>query len=91
MEILNTTFIQNKAENFSEFTLSGMGGGIYYTCGTAWQCELSIQEENFFLENEADNSGGAIMWDELEPVFDFTSNYTDNFAWLYGNDVACFA
>ena len=31
------------------------------------------------------------MWDELEPNFDWNDQYIGNVAWLYGNNIACFA
>jgi hypothetical protein len=44
-----------------------------------------------FKNNHADNSGGGIKWDDLEPDFDNTTSYENNFAFLYGDDIACFA
>jgi hypothetical protein len=34
MILSNTTFINNKVYNNSNFSVSGYGGAIYYTCTT---------------------------------------------------------
>ena len=67
----------------------GEGGGIYYSCDTTTSCKL-IANTNTFQNNYADNAGGAIKWDPLEPTFS-TNTYKNNSAYLYGNDVASFA
>jgi hypothetical protein len=47
--------------------------------------------KNKFTNNYADNSGGAIKWDDLEPEIAFFSvTYINNIAKLYGNDIASF-
>jgi len=45
--------------------------------------------DSFFELNYAENSGGAINWDPLEPSFEGNS-YSNNTATLYGNDIASF-
>jgi hypothetical protein len=58
---------------------------------TAGECNVVIKNSNLFTLNYADNSGGGIKWDDLEPDFDTTNTYSNNFATLYGDDIACFA
>jgi hypothetical protein len=67
MSILNNSFINNKVYNDSTATTSGYGGGIYYTCLTSGKCNVIIKNSNIFSNNQADNSGGGIKWDDLEP------------------------
>ena len=47
--------------------------------------------KNIFKENKAENAGGGIKWDDVEPEFLDEVNYANNTATLYGNDIACFA
>ena len=51
MQILSSTFSNNRAYNDSEFILSGVGGAIYYTCDSAWLCQLDIMGGNVFESN----------------------------------------
>ena len=44
-----------------------------------------------FNKNYAENAGGAIKWDNLEPIIQDAIRYENNSATLYGNDIACFA
>jgi len=87
MKILNTLFEWNKAENNTEMDSSGLGGGLYYTCTAIYDCLVVIHEVNSFVDNYADYAGGGIKWDDLEPDFDNTTIYLDNYAELYGDDV----
>jgi hypothetical protein len=63
----DTTFTNNKVYNNTNLTKSGLGGGLYYTCGPAFLCEMTMSGNNYFSKNYADNSGGGIKWDDLEP------------------------
>ena len=87
MNIENNQFISNKALNSS--SEKGEGGGLYYSCDTTTKCKV-IANTNTFINNYADNAGGAIKWNPLEPSFSMNT-YKNNIAYLYGNDVACFA
>ena len=91
MLIQNTKFISNIVENDTSLTTSGYGGGLYYTCQSTNLCEINITANNNFTSNYAANSGGGIKWDDLEPNFDSSNYYMDNFAYLYGDNIACFA
>mmetsp|Transcript_30377 Transcript_30377/g.22549 ORF Transcript_30377/g.22549 Transcript_30377/m.22549 type:complete len:135 (+) Transcript_30377:164-568(+) len=35
--------------------------------------------------------GGAIRWDELEPIFDENNSFSGNLASIYGNNIASFS
>jgi len=48
-------------------TASGSGGAIYYTCTTNYDCDVTITDDNIFKDNSAENAGGAIKCDDLEP------------------------
>ena len=43
-----------------------------------------------FTNNSADNVGGGINWDTVEPNFDTSTTYINNSAKNYGNNIACF-
>jgi len=91
MSITGTRFEGNSVYNHSDWTISGYGGGLYYTCTSGYLCEVSIQDSNEFFDNYAANAGGGIKWDDLEPDFDGSNNFTDNFAELYGDDIGSFS
>jgi hypothetical protein len=46
--INNNKFFDNNALNNSDFAKSGMGGGLYYTCGLAYLCKLTVAGDNYF-------------------------------------------
>jgi hypothetical protein len=73
MEITSSTFLENKVLNNSNFEISGDGGAIYYPCDSTYKCNVTIRNNNIFKYNYADNSGGAIKWNDLEPN-DVTEN-----------------
>ena len=91
MQIIGSTFSNNEALNSSEVTPSGIGGGIYYTTTPEYLSYLAMPETNTFTGNYADDSGGAVNWDELEPEDITTNDFRNNNAGLYGDDIACFA
>ena len=91
MLIQNTSFKSNVVNNDSTLTSSGLGGAIYYTCDNSYLCQVNITNYNSFVDNYAANSGGAIKWDDLEPIFDESNQYINNYAALYGNNIASFA
>lgn len=43
------------------------GGGLYLACPSPYNCELYMRDWNNFTENTADESGGAIYWEDVEP------------------------
>ena len=47
-------------------------------------------ENLYFYNNTADIKGGAIYWDELEPIMKNIS-YKNNSAGKYGDNIACFS
>mmetsp|Transcript_29316 Transcript_29316/g.28479 ORF Transcript_29316/g.28479 Transcript_29316/m.28479 type:complete len:103 (-) Transcript_29316:1618-1926(-) len=89
MRIVGTTFKKNSATNKTDGT-EGKGGGIYYICAT-YSCILDMTGGNVFKNNHADNAGGGIKWDDLEPNFVTSNSFDGNDAYLYGDDIACFA
>jgi hypothetical protein len=44
-----------------------------------------------FSNNSAANAGGAVKWDDLEPLNIMSNIFSSNKAGLYGNNVASFA
>jgi hypothetical protein len=50
-----------------------------------------MEGNNRFINNSADNSGGGIKWDDLEPSFINDVFYSGNSATLYGDNIASFA
>ena len=50
-----------------------------------------MSNQNQFILNYADNAGGAIKWDEVEPNFEDNTTFSKNNAGLYGNNIASFA
>ena len=91
MSILNSSFINNIAFNDTTLSTSGYGGGLYYTCLSSFLCTVGVSASNIFNNNYAANSGGGIKWDDLEPEFDSTNIFVNNVAYLYGDNIACFA
>jgi hypothetical protein len=90
VEIKDCSFINNKALNDSNYAISGNGGGLYYTCNSGFKCQVLMNGINNFKKNHADNSGGGIKWDELEPVFTLLK-FEDNYAVLYADNIGSFA
>jgi hypothetical protein len=86
--IESSIFSSNKAYNYSMFPKSGLGGGLYYTCGPAFYCNVEMQGSNQFSDNIADNAGGGIKWDDLEPKIYQSISFSRNYAKLYGSDIA---
>lgn len=54
---------------------TGAGGGLYYTCDLTYNCKLLMMGINNFTNNYADNTGGAIKWDMVEPNITSTIYY----------------
>ncbi|CDW87056.1 UNKNOWN [Stylonychia lemnae] len=95
MLISNTKFKNNRAINSTAenyFKYHGSGGAIYYECkDTNDNCELSINDNTQFLNNQATRQGGAIHWESLEPKISSDVQFKNNYAVQYGNDLSCFA
>ena len=52
---------------------------------------FKIAGKNYFINNQATLQGGAIYWDELEPIFtEQTAIFDKNSVGYYGNNIACF-
>jgi hypothetical protein len=84
--------INNYATYLTTDTSSGIGGGLYYTCtSSTFNCNVTIEDENYFEYNTAENSGGGMQWDNVEPNFDTTNVFDNNIATLYADNIACFA
>jgi hypothetical protein len=69
MVLRNLTFKNNTAFNNTNNPLSGLGGGIHYTCSSSFKCNVLLSNTKCIF-NYADNSGGCIKWDDVEPVFE---------------------
>ena len=60
----------NSATNYSYASIDGYGGGLYFTCSSAdYLCLVIMNGKNEFKENKAENAGGGIKWDDIEPKF----------------------
>eukprot|EP00347_Sterkiella_histriomuscorum_P017716 403348268 len=93
MTIANTKFNNSKASNSTLDTETyGIGGAIYYTCNEYnLNCQLNINNKSSFQNCSAEVKGGGIFWDVLEPKSSTDLTFKNNYAYLYGNDKACFA
>ena len=69
IRLIENLFLKNKALNNSEISSSGNGGAIYYICTLQIVCTLKVIGKNKFISNFAQNSGGAIKWDDIQPIF----------------------
>ena len=52
---------------------------------------MNFSGNNSFTNNYADNSGGAVKWDDVEPFNVEDGFFKNNSAYLYGNNIASFA
>ena len=60
----------NSATNYSYAQIEGYGGGFYFTCSSAdYRCKVIMNGNNIFKENRAENAGGGIKWNDIEPEF----------------------
>eukprot|EP00347_Sterkiella_histriomuscorum_P024040 403332515 len=84
--ILNNTKIVNSIAN-------QYGGGMYYTCPAPFDCTVELDRINYFEQNYAGISGGAIYWQDIEPIYLNKSQlvYKNNLAKIYGPNIGCFA
>lgn len=67
MLLRDVTFNNNMAINATSIDKSGHGGGLYYSCGAQLKCYVLFRGSNRYTNNRAENSGGAVQWDDLEP------------------------
>ena len=52
---------------------------------------MYFEGKNSFTNNYAENSGGAVKWDDVEPWRVEDSHFDNNSAYLYGDDIGSFA
>ncbi|CDW85156.1 UNKNOWN [Stylonychia lemnae] len=98
MIIKNCAFERNKVyysnmQTYNYQDYLGSGGAVYFTCNSdLLNCKLTISGVNTFKDNYAQIQGGAIYWDELEPIFQQENiNFINNSADQYGDDIASIA
>ena len=91
--IENCTFKNNTVVSDIELDpMSGKGAAMNYLCKSKYfYCSAYIINNNLFQDNFAINAGGAINWEEVEPHFDSSNIFLNNYAGHYGNDIASFA
>ena len=77
--LASSRFINNEAEKD--------GGSLYLSCSSA-NCEFYVSNNTFTI-NRANNSGGAIKWNDVRPYNLSNNIFVDNSA-LYGNDIASY-
>lgn len=53
----------NRTSNKQE---SGLGGALHFNC-EGYSCLARFEGLNIFESNFAENAGGAIKWDDIEP------------------------
>ncbi|CDW80304.1 UNKNOWN [Stylonychia lemnae] len=94
VQIISSRFQMNYALNGYSSTLKkqGSGGAIYYTCSSTFEnCKLNLTGSNIFEENQAQIQGGAIYWDQIQPIIqENMTQFTQNRANQYGDNIACF-
>ncbi|CDW74982.1 UNKNOWN [Stylonychia lemnae] len=93
--ITSSIFQSNKAylNAKSKLEYQGSGGAIFYTCNSdTLNCQLQFAGTNNFKSNQARIQGGAIFWDQLEPVFNQNNLvFSQNQATQYGNDIGSYS
>eukprot|EP00347_Sterkiella_histriomuscorum_P017660 403348489 len=91
MNIENLT-VQNS--KFLDSSSPKEGGAIYFQCDylTGTTCILQANEEVQFINNSAGISGGALFWNDVEPVYNISNlKFLNNKALIYGDNVGSFA
>ncbi|CDW73676.1 UNKNOWN [Stylonychia lemnae] len=101
LNISNNNFTNNQALLYQDQTSQsqkllqkGLGGAINLDCqnekmNLTRNCKIYISNKNIFLNNEASNDGGAIIWTSNRFIDDNSNIYTNNKA-PYAKDVASF-
>ncbi|CDW84065.1 UNKNOWN [Stylonychia lemnae] len=79
--------------SFNRITNQGSGGAIYYTCNSqSLNCIMKFIGSLIFESNKADLQGGAIFWDQLEPITNQSQiSFINNKAHYYGDNLACYS
>eukprot|EP00347_Sterkiella_histriomuscorum_P003561 403363820 len=67
----------------------GNGGAINHYCSQANNCQNIRIQNNQFKQNLAENSGGAIKWNLIQPIIQ-NNIFSDNKGLQYANDYASF-
>eukprot|EP00347_Sterkiella_histriomuscorum_P023840 403333206 len=90
--------IENLAISNTKFLGSSSpkeGGAIYFQCDdymSDTSCILKALEGVQFINNSAGISGGAIFWNDIEPLFNISNlKFSNNKALIYGDNVGSFA
>ncbi|TNV88142.1 hypothetical protein FGO68_gene675 [Halteria grandinella] len=81
LEVIRTKFDSNVAQK--------NGGGVYFSCGDHYQCDLILQDSEF-SNNHAGVEGGAMKWTYYEPQYR-NLTYKNNTAKIYGDKIASVA
>ena len=85
MTISTGSFYNNTAEQ--------KGGGIYFGCVEYYtknlECKLNITSV-LFDSNKGKVLGGAIHWEDLEPILADSNEFVNNTSNSYGDDISCF-
>jgi hypothetical protein len=84
----SNNFTANNATGTTLDSSTGHGGAMQLTC-SAKDCVVNMTL-NTFNGNEAHSNGGAVNWDDVEPLTITNNDYVNNSA-AYGPDYACFA
>ena len=78
---------------FHNNTAEEKGGGIYFGCVSFYEqkieCKLQIKS-TLFDSNKGKVLGGAIHWEDLEPIVDVSNEFVNNTSNSYGDDISCF-
>jgi len=85
LQIDSCQFIDNYAEK--------NGGAISTNCNSgSFDCTLNIIGTNVFTSNYANVSGGAVFWDDVEPIIDRIERqkFSGNEARIYADNIASF-
>eukprot|EP00347_Sterkiella_histriomuscorum_P001563 403371552 len=91
MNIENLTVSNTK---FLDSSSPKEGGAIYFQCDylTGTTCILKANEGVQFINNSAGISGGALFWNDVEPVYTISNlKFLNNKALIYGDNVGSFA
>ncbi|CDW88390.1 UNKNOWN [Stylonychia lemnae] len=89
ISIVDSNFTKNAAINSSSLPLAGFGGAVFHYCTISTTCISYNMANLVFNLNNAQNSGGCVKWNLLQPTISNLS-YTSNFANLYGKNIASF-
>ena len=83
MLISSSEFINNYAGT--------QGGAIYTNCDETFDCTLDFRKQITFTLNQAEISGGAIYWRDVEPNMTIKDHvFINNSAGIYADDIGSF-